>query len=167
LHIRITMTMCVGVVTPPSVGQSASTTRWCITHTILTYSLRSINVNLTTVISTQIPSHPLSDPHIRRKTIIMAPPQVPRRWPTGVSNWAKDIHPSVLKKTTQDIDAVSSQSAFTEGRAAVQGWKTKHDKSTIPLYTNIKLYPEVRGVAKTGDQVSKSYSDIESLTLSL
>ena len=66
----------------------------------------------------------------------------------------------MLKKTAQDIDAVSSQSAFTEGLAADQGWKTKHDKSTIPSYTNIKLYTEVRGVAKTRDQVSKSDSDI-------
>jgi hypothetical protein len=72
----------------------------------------------------------------------------------------------VLKKIAQDIDAVSSRSAFTEGLAAVQGWKTKHDKSTVPSYTNIKLYTEVRGVAKTRDQVSKSDSDIESLTLS-
>jgi len=54
----------------------------------------------------------------------------------------------------QDMDSVSSRSAFTEGLAAVQGWKTKHDKSTIPSYTNIKLYTEVRGVAKTRDQVS-------------
>jgi len=97
----------------------------------------------------------------------MARPQVPRRWPTGVSNWTKEICASVLKKTAQDIDAVSSQSAFTEGLAAVQGWKTEHDKSTIPSYTNIKMYMEVRGIAKTRDQVGKSDSDIESLTLSL
>jgi len=167
LHIRITVTMCVGVVIPPSVGQSASSTGWYITHTILTYSLRSINVNLTTVISTQWPSYPLSDPRHRQTTIIVAPPWVPRWWPTGVSNWTTEICAYVLKKTTQDIDAVSSQSAFTEDLAAVQGWTTKHDKSTIPLYPNITLYTEVRGVAMTGDQVSKSYSDIESLTLSL
>jgi len=74
---------------------------------------------------------------------------------------------SGLKKTTQDIDAVSSQSAFTEGLAAVQGYKTKHDKSIIHLYTNIKLYTKVQGVAKMHDLVSKSDSDIESLTLSL
>jgi hypothetical protein len=97
----------------------------------------------------------------------MAPPRVPQRWPTSVSNWTKEICASVLKTTAQDIDAVSSQSAFTEGLAAVQGWKTKHDKSTIPAYANIKLFTEVRGVAKTHDQVSKSDSDIESLTLNL
>jgi hypothetical protein len=160
--------MCVGVVIPSSVGQSASSsTSWYITHTILTYSLRSINVNLTTVISTQRSSYPLSDPHIRRTTIIMAPPRVPRRWPTGVSNWTKEICATVLKKTTQGIDAVSSRSAFTECLAAVQEWKTKYDISTIPSYTNITLYTQVRGVAKSRDQVSKSDSDIESLTLSL
>jgi hypothetical protein len=97
----------------------------------------------------------------------MPPPRVPQRWPTGISNWIQEICASVPKKTTQDIDAVSSRSAFTEGRAAVQGWKTEHDKSTIPLHTNITLYTEVRGVPKTRDQVSKSDSDIESLTLGL
>jgi len=97
----------------------------------------------------------------------MAPSRVPQRWRTGVSNWTKEICASVLKMTTQDIDAVSSHSAFTEGLAAVQGWKTKHDKSTVPSYANIKLYTEVRDVAKTRDQVSKSDFDIESLTLSL
>jgi len=84
----------------------------------------------------------------------MAPRRVPRTWPTGVSNWTKEIWASVLKKMAQDMDSVSSRSAFTEGLAAVQGWKTKHDKSTIPSYTNIKLYTEVRGVAKRRDQVS-------------
>jgi len=73
---------------------------------------------------------------------------------------------SGLKKTAQDIDAMSSRSAFTEGLAAVQGCKTKHEKSTIHLYTNIKLYTKVQGVAKMHDLVSKSDSDIESLTLS-
>jgi len=97
----------------------------------------------------------------------MAPLPVTWRRPTGVSNWTKEICSSVLQQTTQDIDAVSSRSAFTEDLAAVQGWKTKHDKSTIPSYTNIKLYTEVRGVAKTRHQVSKSSSDIKSLTLSL
>jgi len=120
-----------------------------------------------TIICTQRPSYPLSNPHIRRPTIIMAQPRVPQRWPTGVSNWPKEFYASVLKKTAQDIDAVSSRSAFTEGLAAMQGWKTKHDKSTILSYTNIKLYTEVQGVAMTRDQVSISNSDIESLTLSL
>jgi hypothetical protein len=40
-------------------------------------------------------------------------------------------------------DAVSSRSAFTAGLAADQGWKTKRNKSTIPLYTNIKLSSKV------------------------
>jgi len=159
--------MCIGVVTPASVGQSASSTSWYITHTILTYSLRLINVNLMTVIFAQRPSYPLRDRRIGQTTIIMAPPRVRRRWPTGILNWSKEICALVLTKTTQDIDAVSSWSAFTEGVAAVQGWKTKHAKSTIPLYTNIKLCTEVRGVAKTRDQFRKSNSDIESLTLSL
>jgi len=66
---------------------------------------------------------------------------------------------------TQDIDAVNSRSAFTESLAADLGWKTKHDKLTIPSYTNIKLYTEVWGVAKTGDQVSKSDSEMELLIL--
>jgi len=159
--------MCVGGVIPLRMGQSETSTSWYISHTILTDSLRSINVNLTTVISTQRPSYPLSNPHYCRTTIIKRPPQVRKRSPTCTSNWTKEICASVLKKMTQDIDAVSSRSAFTEGLAAVQGWKTKHDRSTIPSYTIIKLYNEVRGVAKTGDQVSKSDSDIEFLTLSL
>jgi len=159
--------MCVGVVTPPSVSQSASSTSWYITHTILTDSLRSITVNLTTVISTQQPSDPLSNPHIRRTTIIRETPRVPQRRPTGFSNWTKEICAVVPNRTTQNIDAVISRSAFTEGLAAVQGWKNEHDKSSIPLHTNIKLYTEVRGVPKTRNQVSKSDSDIESLTLSL
>ena len=53
LHICFTVRMCVGVVIPSSVGQSASSTSWYISHTIFTYSLRLINVNMTTVISTQ------------------------------------------------------------------------------------------------------------------
>jgi hypothetical protein len=157
--------MCIGVVIPSSLGQSASSsTSWYIIHIILTYSLRSINVNVMTVISTQRSSYPLSDHHIRRKTMIMAPPRVPRRWPTGVSNWTKHISACVLKMTTHDMDAVSSRSAFTECLAAAQEWKTQHDKSTIPLFPNIKLYTEVEGIEKTRDQVSKSDSDIESLT---
>jgi len=68
---------------------------------------------------------------------------------------------------TQDIDAVSSQSAFTEGLAAAKGWKTKHDKSAIPPYTNMLLYTEVQGAPKMRDQVRKSDSDIESLTFGL
>jgi len=120
-----------------------------------------------TVISTQQPSYPLPNPHIQRITIIMVVPQVPRKWYTGVLNWTKEICGFVLMKTTQDIVAVGSQSTLTEGLVAVQGWKIKHDKSTIPSYTNIKLYIVVWGVAKTDDLVSKSDSDIESLTLSL
>jgi len=97
----------------------------------------------------------------------MAPPQDPRRWSTGLSKQTKENYASALKKTTQDIDAVSSWSAFPAGYAAVQGWETKYDKSTIPSYTNIKLYTKVGGVAKMWDQVSKSDSDIEPLILSL
>jgi hypothetical protein len=97
----------------------------------------------------------------------MAPPKVRQRWPTGVLNWTKEICSSVLNKTAQDIDGMSNWSAITEGLAAVQGWKTKHNKSIIPFYSKIKLYTEVRGVAKTRDHISKSDSDIESLTLGL
>jgi len=78
LHIRITVTMCVGEVNPSSVGQSASNTSWYMTHTILIYSLRSINVNLTTVISTQRPSYALSDPPIYSATLISA--EQPSLW---------------------------------------------------------------------------------------
>jgi len=126
LHIRITVTKSIGVVIPSSVGQSASSTRWCLTHKILTYSLRSIYVNLRTVISTHRPSYQCSDPDILRTTSILAPHLIPLRWPTYVSNRTKDIFASVLMKTTQDIDIVRSQSAFTEGLAAVQEWKTEH-----------------------------------------
>ena len=51
-------------------GQSASSASWYIIYTILTYSLRSINVNLTTVISTQPPSNLLSHPHIHSASLI-------------------------------------------------------------------------------------------------
>jgi len=139
LHIRISVTMCVGAVIPLSVGQCASTTGWYITHLILTYSLRSINVNLTTDLSTQRPFYPPNDPHIHRKTIIMALPGVQRRSPTSVSKWTNEICAPMLMKMTQDIDAVSSQSVFTEGLAAHQWWKTKHGKSTLHSYANIKL----------------------------
>jgi hypothetical protein len=44
----------------------------------------------------------------------------------------KEICDSELKNMTYHIVAVSSQSSFTEGLAAVQRWKTKHDESTIP-----------------------------------
>jgi len=90
-----------------------------------------------------------------------------RKWPVSVSNQSKVIRVSVPKNMTQDMDAVSSWSAFTEGLAAVQGWKTKHKKSTIPSYTNINLFTKVWGVAKLHDQDSQSDSDIESLTLGL
>jgi hypothetical protein len=140
LQIHITVTMGVGVL-PQRASVSAHLVLVRISH--IQPSLRSINIDLTTVRSTQRPSFPLSDPHIRRTTIIMAPPRVPRRWPTGMSNWTKKICASVLKKTTLNIDAVSSRSAFTEGLAAVQGWKTKYHKSTIPWYNNIKLYTKV------------------------
>jgi len=160
--------MCVGVVIPSSVGQCASSSSSCYrAHTILTYLLRSINVSFTTIISTQWVSYPLCDPYICRMTIIMAPPWVPQRWPTNVSNWTKVLCASLLKKMTQDIAAVSSWSAFTEGHAVVQEWKTQHDKSTISLYNNIRLCTQVQGIAITRDQVSKSNSDIESLTSSL
>ena len=71
------------------------------------------------------------------------------------------------KMTAQDIDAMSSRSAFTEGLAAVQGWKTKHYKSTISTFTNIQPYTEVQGVGQIHDQISKSDSDIQSVILSL
>jgi len=158
--------MCIGVVIPSRVGQSASSTSWYIMHTILTYALRSINVNLTTVISTQRPSYALSDPHLHQTTITMAPPWVAWRWPTGISIWTKEICACVLKNTTQDIDAVISQSALTEDLAALQGWITQHDKSTLLSYTNINMYTVVCGVAMMHDKVRKSDADIESLTLS-
>jgi len=152
--------MCVAVVIPLRVGQSASSTSWYITHKILTYSCSSINDNLMTVISTQLPSfEPINHDY--------EPQQVPRRWPTSVLFCTKHICASVLKKTTQDIDTVSSLSAFTKDLAAVQGWKTKHNQSTVHSYTNIKLYATVLGVAKTRDQVRNSDSDIGSLILSL
>jgi len=119
-------------------------------------------------------SYTLSHPHIlstthisAQKTINIPPPQVSCRWPTGISNWMKGIFAYVRKRTTQDIDAVSSWSAFTKGLRAVQGWKTEHNKSTFPVNTITKLYTEVWGVGKMRDPVSKSDSDIEFPTFSL
>jgi len=68
--------------------------------------------------------------------------------------------------TTHDIAAVRSQSALPEGLAADQEWKTQYDKSTIPLYTNVTFYTQVKDIAKPHDEFRKSNSDIESLTLS-
>jgi hypothetical protein len=70
LHICITLKMCIGLVTALGVGQSASSTCWYIIQTILTYSLRLINIHLTTIISTQQPSYPLSDLQIHSATLI-------------------------------------------------------------------------------------------------
>lgn len=72
-----------------------------------------------------------------------------------------------MKDTIQDIETVSSQSAFAEGLAAVQKWGTGHAKSAIPLYTEIELYTQVWGMDKIHDHACMSNSDIKSLTLSL
>ena len=91
LHSHITDTMHVGVVIPTSMGQSASSTCRYITHSIFPNSLRSINVNFMTVISTQQLSSPLGDPHIHQITIIIAPRRVPQTLPTGISNGTEQI----------------------------------------------------------------------------
>jgi hypothetical protein len=152
--------VCVQVVTPLSMGQSTSSTSWYITHTILTYSLRSINVNLMTIIATQRPSYPRNNHHYGTTTS-----SIEMAYPCFEQDQV--ICASALKNTTQVIDAVSSRSVFTEGLAAVEKGKTKHDKSTLHLYTNIKFYTAVRGVSLTRDPVSKSDYDIESWTLRL
>jgi hypothetical protein len=160
MHIRIAMTMCAGVVIPLSVRLStSSSTSWYIIHTIHAYLLRSSNVNSTTFISTQQSIYPLSHHHMHRNIIIMAPGDPPR-CATSASNWTKHIYASLLKEATQDMDAVSSQSALSESLKAVQEWKTQHDRSTTPWYSNMKLYTLVRCVANTGDPICKPNSDI-------
>jgi hypothetical protein len=84
----------------------------------------------------------------------LSPPRVPGSCPTAVRNAVKEICDSELKNMTYHIVAVSSQSSFTEGLAAVQRWKIKHDESTIPSYTNNKVYTDIQCVAKTHDHVS-------------
>ena len=64
------------------------------------------------------------------------------------------------KRSTQDINAVSCQSAFSEGLAEVLAWTSEHDKSTFHVYTNIALNTEVRGVAMMFDNVCKFDSDM-------
>jgi hypothetical protein len=67
LHVCIAIMICIGVVSLLSAGQSASSDSWYIEHTILTDWLGSINITLTTIISTEWPSYPLSNPHTSAK----------------------------------------------------------------------------------------------------
>lgn len=174
LHSHITIMMCVGVGIPSSVGLSTSSACWYISHKLFTYVFWSIEVHSTPIISNQwssyplgVPhihsatlwctlqlSYPLSEPHICHTTISMLPQEIPRRGATGIWNCTKAISPSMLMKSTQDIYAVCSQSALTEVLTAVQELKTKHDKSTIPLYPNIKVYTQVWDIAKIWHQKS-------------
>jgi len=78
LHILNEVAMCAEVVTSLSIDPSASSTSWYLTYSILTYSLRSINIDWTTVISAQPPSYPLSDPHMHSAALIST--QKPSLW---------------------------------------------------------------------------------------
>jgi len=97
----------------------------------------------------------------------MAPLQVPLIWPTGYLNWTRGISTLLKKMTTENRDSVCSQLTITNRLAAVQQGKPICNISTISSYTNNTFYPDVWCISMMADNVSKSDSNIESLTLSI